>query len=214
MGRGLLTFKGDAPKKRRKKTKHNASYESQEHEHKTVCRNTNNCNDALNHSVVSEKPHVIEQRADETPSIKSGTGKITSSGAVVTGHGTKFEGELAVGDAMIVGSEMRVVTMRLSNISCGISSGFTSSLTTPTNFSIIRKPPQKADVLKKKQAIDKAKAEVENSAFGTYRGSNELVYRERTEHGSYRIQKSELEQERSRTELLAMRSSKTSDKYC
>mmetsp|Transcript_29253 Transcript_29253/g.44241 ORF Transcript_29253/g.44241 Transcript_29253/m.44241 type:complete len:214 (-) Transcript_29253:2164-2805(-) len=213
MGRGMLTFKGDAPKKKKKKkTKHTSNYDSEKLDEKSLPNDNNDV--ALNHSAALQKQQSLEKSDNEAPSIKPGTGKVTSSGAVVTGIGTKFVREMGVGDAMIVGSEMRVVTMCLSDTSCGISSGFSSSLTSPVEFSIIRKPPQKADALKKKQALDNARKEVENSAFGKYRGSKELVYRQRTEHGSYRIQKAELGQEKSRTELLTMRSSKTSDKYC
>lgn len=138
----------------------------------------------------------------------------------MTGFGTKFEKEIAVGDAMIVvledgKQEMRVVRMRLSDTSCGISSAFSVALMTPTPYQVIRKPTNSKDEAKKKQEqSQKDREELEQSAFGTFRGTNELVYRERTEHGSYRIQKVGLDSERSRTDLLTMRAKKTSDKYC
>jgi hypothetical protein len=213
MGRGALTFKGEAPKakKKRKREKHLIAATTAEGDSAAVFVTTN-------HSEVAQRP--ISQDAKPQPvQVTVGSGKIITSGTVVTGLGTKFEQELAVGDAMIVvldgKQEMRVVKMRLSDISCGISSAFSSSLVTPTTFQIIRKPTNsKEEAKQKRDQTQKERDELEQSAFGTFRGTNELVYRERTEHGNYRIQKVGLGVDKTRTELLSMRAKKTSDKYC
>jgi hypothetical protein len=133
MGRGALTFKGEAPKakKKRKREKHVIAATTAEGDSAAVFVTTT-------HSEVAQRP--ISQDAKPQPvQITVGSGKIITSGTVVTGLGTKFEQELAVGDAMIVvldgKQEMRVVKMRLSDISCGISSAFSSSLVTPHDLS-------------------------------------------------------------------------------
>jgi hypothetical protein len=41
-----------------------------------------------------------------------------------------------------------------------------------------------------------------------------LVYRERTEHGGYRIRKEIINEDATRSDLLNMRAKKKSDKYC
>lgn len=210
MGRGMLTFKGESPKKKKKKQKHEVAHPEEEV--------------VTPRSVpTSSAPEVARREPQHAtpapPQINTGSGKITASGTVVTGFGTKFEKELAVGDAVIVvldgKQEMRVVRMRLSDTSCGISSAFSVSLMNPTSYQIIRKPTNSiAEAKKKREQSQKELEELEQSAFGTFRGTKELVYRERTEHGSYRIQKVGLDSERSRTDLLTMRAKKTSDKYC
>lgn len=210
MGRGMLTFKGEPPKKKKKKQKHEVAHPEEEV--------------VTPPSVpTSSAPEVARREPQHAtpapPQINTGSGKITASGTVVTGFGTKFEKELAVGDAVIVvldgKQEMRVVRMRLSDTSCGISSAFSVSLMNPTSYQIIRKPTNSiAEAKKKREQSQKELEELEQSAFGTFRGTKELVYRERTEHGSYRIQKVGLDSERSRTDLLTMRAKKTSDKYC
>jgi hypothetical protein len=131
-----------------------------------------------------------------------------------------LEREAAVGDAILVTvdgkQEMRVIKMVLSNISCGISSAFSSSVVHPTAFSVIRKPKAAggAEAIRKREASQKEREEIESAAFGAYRGTNDLVFRERTEHGSYRIQKVALDAAQTRTQLLALRAKKSSDKYC
>jgi hypothetical protein len=223
MARGMLTFKGDAPKKKKKKQKHAVAAKKEEGDTSVPAAASIVTTAA---TVTQQQPQhataaaTITSQIAEAPQIKTGSGKITTSGTVVTGIGTKFEKEIAMGDAMIVvlgngKQEMRVVKMRLSDMSCGISSAFSSSLMTPTSYQIIRKPKNaQADAKQKREETQKEREELEMSAFGTFRGTNELVYRERTEHGSYRIEKVGLDGDRSRTQLLAMRAKKTSDKYC
>jgi hypothetical protein len=210
MGKGTLLFKGEAPKKKKKKIKHI-------HDDKVIALDVRK--EEINPSI-HEKSNITESVQIQQPKLVKGSGMITSSGSVVTGIGTKFESELGVGDAMIVElsegqQEMRVVKMRLSNLSCGISSAFSQSVVTPTPYQIIRKPSNsEEEQRKRRQESQRMKAELEQSSFGTYRHTDELVFRRRTENGNYRIEKQSLDGERSRTELLEMRSKKTSDKYC
>ena len=150
--------------------------------------------------------------------MKEGTGRITTSGTVVTGYGTRFDKELDQGDALIVANgtqqEMRVVTMRLSENSCAISSAFTENCKLPTPFSIIHKPRnEEQERLEKLAQKKQEQKETERLAFGTY-GNDELVYREKTEHGSYRIQRVKVDGSTTRGDLLEMRTQKKADKYC
>mmetsp|Transcript_11163 Transcript_11163/g.20901 ORF Transcript_11163/g.20901 Transcript_11163/m.20901 type:complete len:250 (-) Transcript_11163:821-1570(-) len=158
--------------------------------------------------------------------IQKGEGRITSSGTVLYGHETRFTSDFNAGDAILVNvpleedgtmrEEMRVITMRLSDISASISSAFTNDLKTPTTFQFIRKPRDVRKERKEKDIHEKlTKEEIERTSFGTYAGGGrELVYRERTEHGSYRIRKEIIQEDATRSDLLNMRSQKKSDKYC
>lgn len=212
MGRGALVFKGDDPKKKKKKSKHKKERSS----------NEDTAPPAASIPVQPSSSDNVARRPQSSslsmPQVEKGTGEITTSGTVVTGHGTKFEREIAAGDALIAvihgNQEMRVVTMRLSNGSLNLSSAFSESLKDPTPYSIIRKPRDEAK--QKRQAAEKAtlnKKEEEEKSAGTFGSTEEFVYRERTEHGSYRIRREKVEGV-SRMELLNMRSKKTSDKYC
>ena len=155
----------------------------------------------------------------QSPSISAGSGLISTSGTVVTGHATSFKTDLRIGDAIMAntqkGEEMRIVTMVLSQISISISSAFSSDLKTPTQYKFINKPrdvnKEKADRARKAMAD---KEEVERLAMGTYGNKGEIVYREKTEHGSYRIRREQADGEMSRSDLLSARSKKKSDRYC
>ena len=158
---------------------------------------------------------------DQSPQVKRGQGLITSSATVVSGHsGTSFKNELRVGDALLIRNqkgtdEMRIITMVLSNASASISTAFTSDLRNPTQFNYISKPRDD----KREKAIKAEKArleqeEVEQRAMGTYGNKGEIVYREKTEHGGYRIRKEKATTEMSRSDLLAARAGKKSDRYC
>lgn len=225
MGRGQLVFKGEPKKKKQKKPKHSLEKDDDA----AIIRDANNL------EPVSEIPSggAVEQYPDASksedasgrlttsdsaggnimaPKIHKGTGKITSSGTVVTGHGTQFQREINVGDAILVGPEMRVVTMRLSDASINLSTAFTSNLSRPSDFQYIHKPRS----TQSKKSGDKAGQlkQEEQAAFGTFNSNNELIYHEKTEHGSYRIKRQKVEGDVTRTDLLAMRLKKTSDKYC
>lgn len=150
---------------------------------------------------------------------RKGTGSITTSGPVVTGHGTRFENEIDVGDAILVevndSQEMRVVTMRLSNISLNLSSPFSISIKLPTEYHFIRKPKDHSKIrdLKQSKIVEEMK-ERERHSYDKYNSTTELVYREKTESGSYRIRREGLAKDATRTDLLEMRSKKKHDKYC
>jgi len=214
MGRGALVFKGDAPKKKSKKKKHSkkdaATTAAVEQHHAAVLP-----------PIVRPQQQSQSQQQQEVPIMEEGTGRVTTSGTVVTGHDTRFDKELNQGDALIIRNgdqqEMRVVTMRLSNNSCAISSAFSENCKLPTPFSIINKPRNKEQEQKQKQlAARKEQEETEQLAFGTYGTNDELVYREKTEHGSYRIQRVKIENPNTTTrgDLLQMRTQKKADKYC
>jgi len=161
-----------------------------------------------------------------TPQVQLGNGTITTSGTVVTGHGTKFTSQLRVGDALLLrhnddektDATMRVITMILSDTSLNMSTGLLTQceLRTPTTYQFIAKPRnmQEEARQRKKQKDEQSKLETEH-AFGTYAATTELVYREKTEHGGYRIRREQVDGESTtRGDLLHMRTKKKSDKYC
>jgi hypothetical protein len=213
MGRGQLVFKGE--KKKKKKFKHSLKDDDDDQVVSSV---------AVASVPVIEKPvaatassSATTTNEQETPQIRKGTGQITTSGTVVTGYETLFEKQMTIGDAVLVQvggqQEMRVVTMRLSNISLNLSSAFSTDLKSPTDFHYIGKPRDKQK--ERELAAKKAKlsqSELEAQAFGTY-ASQDLVYREKTETGSYRIKREKASAD-SRGDLLHLRAKKTSDKYC
>jgi hypothetical protein len=66
----------------------------------------------------------------------------------------------------------------------------------------------------RKEQLDKlqnAKDE-DQQAFGTYGTTEELVYREKTEHGSYRIKRVKVQEGQSRGDLLSMVRAKQEEK--
>jgi len=232
MGKGKLVFKGDKPKKKKKKSKHSSSSaQASNQDGSLVSIPASQTHSGINGTSLEQTP-VSVQRCKEQPLkgpiIREGKGKITSSGTVLMGHGTSFSSHLNVGDAIVVqiesdeGSkeEMRVVTMRLSDASASISSAFSLDLKHPTNFQYIPKPKniqKEKDEHEKKKRI--TKEEIERSAFGTYKSGDgetqELVYRERTEHGGYRIRREAIDGRNcTRSGLLDMRAQRKSDKYC
>lgn len=152
---------------------------------------------------------------NKCPEVKIGQGLIISSSTVISGHGTAFKHELRAGDALIVRNEMRVITMVLSNTSASISSSFSSDVRNPTQFNYINKPrDDKKEKAIKAEKARQEKEEVEQRAMGTYGNKGEIVYREKTEHGGYRIRKEKVEREMSRSDLLVARAGKKSDRYC
>lgn len=215
MGRGALVFKGDEPKKKSKKRKHSNKTDTAPLEAAVK----------TDHSVLPPviRPHPASSAAAKeqsvVPEMKEGTGLITTSGTVVTGINTRFDKELDHGDALIVqfddNQEMRVVTMRLSPFSCAISSSFTENVKVPTSFHVIRKPRNRELEARQKQIqAQREQSEIEQLAFGAYATNKELVYHEKTEHGSYRIQRVQMDSDVTRGDLLHMRTEKKSDKYC
>ena len=244
MGKGKLVFKGEKPKSKKKKKSHHSSKSSSSSQRIEKDVYIPISTEAQHHSAGRESQTRLSTKNTSTtpsstqPVIHKGQGKITSSGTVLMGFNTKFNSCLNAGDAIIVkipasndqGSsssssssskdEMRVVTMRLSDTSASISSSFSQDLKHPTSFQYITKPK---NLRKEREEKEKRKrlteSEIERSAFGTYKsGGNgqtqELVYRERTEHGSYRIRREEVSSNSTRSDLLEMRLQKKSDKFC
>eukprot|EP00521_Asterionellopsis_glacialis_P009637 CAMPEP_0195288778 /NCGR_PEP_ID=MMETSP0707-20130614/5303_1 /TAXON_ID=33640 /ORGANISM="Asterionellopsis glacialis, Strain CCMP134" /LENGTH=213 /DNA_ID=CAMNT_0040348681 /DNA_START=116 /DNA_END=753 /DNA_ORIENTATION=- len=203
MGRGALVFKGDSKSKKKKSSKKKHSKRTEDN---VVATQSSTLESGANvaasvatglslPNTLTSAPQQRSQQQQQKLVVKEGSGGITTSGTVVTGHnGTRFEKELSNGDAIVVAvngqEEMRVVTMRLSNVSCALSSAFSQNLKSPTEFSIIPKPRDKqreAQISAYEKIV--SKQEEEKQAFGTYGTNNELVYREVTEHGSYRIKR-------------------------
>jgi len=246
MGRrgGKLTFKGEGSDAGDRATKRKKKKQD-----KKKTSKSGGCDDdfARGDGVAEESHHhdddevsgvrTASSAASSAASVARGTGKITVSGTVVTGHdgSTKFTRELDVGDAILLGEEMRVVTMLLSDSSLNLSSGFSSNVDTskPSSFRYVKKPSHQSDAERKRKARELERERDEHvaaHAFGTYASKGgdggagskkghqqqELVYRERTEHGSYRIKREKVSKPDgvTRTDLLEMRLKKKSDKYC
>ena len=216
MGKGQLQFKGDKPKKKKKKSKHcktegEPSMSAHEESSSTIPSPPTAVEATSRHAKVSASP--------EAPTIRKGTGQITTSGTVVTGYDTRFEKELAAGDALMCvvngQEELRVITMRLSNQSLNLSSAFSDSIKTPTKFQYIRKPRDLAKERREAQQLQNRTArEQKQHAFDLYSSTEKLIYREKTETGSYRIKQQQVQGGTSRGDLLEMRAKKSSDKYC
>jgi hypothetical protein len=225
--KGKLVFKGEKrPKKKSKKSK--ADKGSRTEEHDALSLDQRPITDTFVPSVAKPQASSLSS----TPTIQEGTGRITTSGTVVTGHDTKFEKEISTGDAILVklnnngSEEMRVVTMRLSDASLNLSSAFSENLREPLSFRYVRKPRNLREEQRKerKQQLEEAGA-LEKNAFDIYgnsagKSTNVFTYREKTETGSYRVKQQQLSssssssQTTTRGDLLTLRSKKTSDKYC
>jgi len=142
--KGQLLFKGDKrPKKKSKKSKTDNKKERSSPE--TLLQDAA---PTLQTATIKRK---VANDTPRMPSIQTGTGKITTSGTVVTGHDTLFVKELGVGDALLVGDEMRVVTMRLSDTSVNLSSAFSQNLKEPTKFKYVPKPKNPNHELEQKK---------------------------------------------------------------
>jgi biotin carboxyl carrier protein len=207
MGRGTLKFKGDdGPKHKKKETKSKID--------KDATAGGNSLSVAAASSGAATAAASAPAAAAAAPAIMAGSGRITTSGTVVSGYETKFGKEVRVGDALLIGSVMRVVTIVLSELSMNLSSAFPSDFKEPTKYSYVTKPRnQELDekVMELKQK--KAEAETSEHAFAGYAGS-QVVYRERTAHGSYRTKRAGTADNLTRSDLLEIRAKKTSDKYC
>jgi hypothetical protein len=229
MARGQLLFKGEKPKKKKSKSKHAKTPVSASASAATEGASSSPQAAAIDADYSLSKDNGVASRstvppvaAAEAPKVITGKGVITTSGTVVTGYETRFQRDLAVGDALIVTiggqQEMRVVTMLLSDMSMNLSSPFSENIASPAPFQLIRKPRNvvtDAKVAAQTAALT-AKQE-EEQAFGTYGSTKELVYREKTEHGSYRIKRVKVNDDGkglTRGDLLSMRAKKKSDKYC
>uniref|UniRef100_K3WD82 Uncharacterized protein n=1 Tax=Globisporangium ultimum (strain ATCC 200006 / CBS 805.95 / DAOM BR144) TaxID=431595 RepID=K3WD82_GLOUD len=156
-----------------------------------------------------------------------GTGRILSSGTTLMGQvGTKFLLELSVGDAIIIQhptslvEETRIVRMVLSDISAAISSPFSSDLVSSTSFHYIKAPPEEHSTEQEEKKKKSKHAADEAIAFGTYAGGTEAgsqyTYRVKKSgaYGGYAIVKEDASVNRSREDLLDLRSKKKGDRHC
>ncbi|KAF0686200.1 Aste57867_21986 [Aphanomyces stellatus] len=156
-----------------------------------------------------------------------GTGRILTSGTTVMGKmGTRFSHELSIGDALIIvhptslKEETRIITMVLSDVSVSISSPFSTDLVSTTTFSYIKAPKEEVDVADLENKKKRKKNDEELFAFGTYAGGTtagtEFTYRVKKAgvYGGYAILKETADSNRSREDLLDIRSKKKGDRHC
>eukprot|EP00937_MAST-01D_sp_MAST-1D-sp2_P006639 g6639.t1 len=168
----------------------------------------------------------LQPPAEEELKIVLGTGRFLSSGTTVQGRDTRFQAELAVGDALLVRhpttlqEETRIVTMVLSQISISISSPFSTDLISAVPFHFVKAPPKlAADSIDAEQAKRQKRSEAEKQAFGTYAGGGAvgetITYRRRkaSAYGGYEIVTVQNTQgSLSREELLDMRCKHKADR--
>ena len=165
--------------------------------------------------------HEKEEDEEEEPiEIKHGTGRLSTSANTVTGHYTKFQEELSVGDAIMVThptslqQETKIVRMILSNVSMGISSSFSTDLISTTAFQYIKAPKDSSSGANDEGIKVKRPRDDEAEAYGTYgsKGGAEAVFRVKTNtaFGGYKIVKQSTGGGTTREELLEMRSKKKS----
>mmetsp|Transcript_15076 Transcript_15076/g.19557 ORF Transcript_15076/g.19557 Transcript_15076/m.19557 type:complete len:134 (-) Transcript_15076:210-611(-) len=130
--------------------------------------------------------------------------------------------ELRAGDALIIthpstnADETKIVSFVLSNISMGISSAFSSDLITTTPFRYVKAPEVKVDIESLEK--DKRKKDItnEDAAFGTYAGEGGSKFTYRVMRGNktgYDII-TETVHDKTRGDLLNMRSKKKADRFC
>jgi hypothetical protein len=200
MGRGALVFKGETTKKKKKKTKSVKSHRPTKPEKFPSPTNARTvAPTAATVSAAAEPP--------APPQLIPGTGTVVVSGTVVTGG--PFPTDLHVGDAILIQDELRVVTLKVSDQCLNLSSALTGTTSTRgagnnVPYSYIRKPT----VTGSNAAQDAATVPVATMSS--------QLYRERTESGNYRLKPvpADVVGTGDRSEALAWRSKKTSDKYC
>lgn len=135
----------------------------------------------------------IEEARPEEIKIVTGTGRMTSSGTTILGHGTLFANELSHGDAIIVThpttyvDETKIVRMVLSNISISVSSAFSSDLISTAPFRFIKAPKdpsssssaeEEGGPKKPRMMTGKGQQDSEEAAFGEYvsQGKNPAAF--------------------------------------
>eukprot|EP00624_Nannochloropsis_granulata_P001734 evm.model.NODE_1851_length_5616_cov_17.185007.2 len=157
---------------------------------------------------------------------KQGTGRITSSGQIVTGYETEFLQELRVNDALIIThpstfiEETRIIKMIVSNSGMSLSSGFSTDLISTTGFRYLHPPEEEGEdgrEAREEEGRKREKAGEEDKAFGTYGGGGgtKLVYRVKKggTYGGYKIVTEDTGAALSRTELLERRLQHKSDRH-
>jgi len=158
--------------------------------------------------------HGKEAEAPRRQAIE-GTGKVSSSGRTLTGHGTEFRKELKVGDAVDVvnpdtaAQEIRVVTMVLSDTAASLSAPFPSGVREPSPFRVLKAPARRA------AAASAPGAAAEDDSFaGEYSAAKGVVRWREKVGGSYTLREEAVKGDVSRSDLLAMRSKRKRDKFC
>jgi len=205
MGPGLLKFKGDkVKKKKRGSVKHSPSSSSKSSSSSTLA---------------SSPSSRTTTATSDVPTQQDGTGLITTTTTVVHGVGTCFLKELNVGDAILVVNtttrkpEMRVIKMVLSDVSIGISSAFTEDCKTPTSFSYINRPKSKElEEMRMKKEASRAE-ETTSKASGVGSGGT-MTYQVKNAGHAYKTITENVGKGASREDMLRIRTSKKSDKYC
>ena len=209
-----LVFKGDTDKKKKKKRKRERDAVDE-----------SNLEHGLSDTGAVEE---ADEQIDEEISIVTGTGRMTSSGCTIYGHGTKFSDELSVGDAIIVMhptslmEETKIVTLVLSNVSISVSSTFSSDLISTTSFRYVKAPKsarQKEETEEQKEQKKRTMArESEEAAFGIYAGNGGQTFTYRTKNpgaaGTYKIVTEKNSSVKTREEMLDMRTKKKADRFC
>ena len=151
----------------------------------------------------------------------AGTGKITSSGVVLAGHGTAFSSELSVGDTLLVTvvdryrntetNESRRINMVLGATSVNVEAPFTCDLTAPTSFMYVRRAP---DI----DAIRAARAEERKKAKRAVEEAQEVTYKVlKADAGPWKVWKTVTEKVEggvTREEMLDRRAREKGDKHC
>jgi hypothetical protein len=198
MGRGALVFKGETAKKKTKSVK---SHRPTKHELLPT--------GALPVAPVEQANTTTITTSAEPPAppqLIPGTGTVVVSGTVVTGG--PFPNDLQVGDAILIQDELRVVTLKVSNQCLNLSSALKASSNGAQGvpYSYICKPRPAAS----------QQTNLSNEATVPVATTSSQLYRERTEHGNYRLKPVPLDVmgKGDRSDALAWRSKKTSDKYC
>ena len=221
---GALRFKGGdvvarAPKKHKKEKKK---------KHKKDKHNRKRHRDADNHGKAASASAAAAAGAEEEPELQilSGTGRFLSSGTAVQGKETRFQSELAIGDAIVVRhpttlrEETRIVTMVLSDISIAISSPFSTDLISTVPFQYVKAPKRRLDEAAARDAKRQKQSDAEKQAFGTYAGGGALgeciTFRRKKAgaFGGYEIVTQRNTQgSLSREDLLDMRCSNKGDRH-
>lgn len=194
-----LTFKGD--KKEEKKMKKKRKVSSADDNHKMEGANE-------------------KEAEEEVGAIKNGSGTIRSSGSTIYGTDTKFMSELRVGDGLLIIhpltelKEAKIVRIVVSDTGASLSSPFSTSLEEDTPFQYVRSKGshEAASAAKTKEENAKRKRVKEaNDAVGIFASS--YVEKKSGSSGGVRIVKVDTKN-KERSDLLNIRSSKKSDRYC
>ncbi|GMI20775.1 hypothetical protein TeGR_g4351 [Tetraparma gracilis] len=167
----------------------------------------------------SSAPTAASSSDPAAPVKQKGRGHIHPSGTVVTGMDTEFMQDLATGDALLVQNpntlkdEMRIVQFIVSNTSLSVSSAFAFTTSSSVKYWFI-KSPKKA---KTKEEIEREKNEEFgrgiDAASGASKGTSVEV-RVNNGHGGYKLIQQTVAEGTTREDMLYLRTSKKSDKFC